>query len=126
MPGPEGFAYALLRIVPCLERGERLNAGVVLYCRRLGFLAARAHLDEERLAVLDAGCDPAAVRRALDAIVAVAAGAGDGPLSRLDPPDRFGWIAAPSSTVVQPSPVHTGLTTDPQADLDRLFDRLVG
>jgi hypothetical protein len=126
VPGPEGFAYAVLRVVPRVERGERLNAGVVLYCRRLGFLAARTRLDEERLRALDPGCDPAAVRPALDAIVEVAAGTGDGPLSRLDPSDRFGWITAPSSTIVQPSPVHTGLTTDPQGDLDRLFARLVG
>jgi hypothetical protein len=125
MPAPEGFAYAVLRIVPRVERGERLNVGVVLYCRRLGFLAARVQLDEQRLHALAPDCDPAAVRPTLDSIVAVAAGTGDGPLSRLDPSDRFGWIAAPSSTIVQPSPVHTGLTTDPQADLDRLFAQLV-
>jgi hypothetical protein len=125
VPGPEGFAYAVLRVVPRIERGERLNVGVVLYCRRLAFLAARVRLDEERLRAIDPGCDPAAVRPALDALVAVAAGAGDGPLSRLDPSDRFGWIVAPSSTMVQPSPVHTGLTSDPPADLDRLFARLV-
>jgi hypothetical protein len=125
VPAPEGFAYAVLRVVPRVERGERLNVGVVLYCRRRGFLAARAHLDEDRLRALDPGCDPAGVRPALDAIVAVAAGSGDGPLSRLDQSDRFGWIAAPSSTIVQPSPVHTGLTTDPAADLDRLFTQLV-
>ncbi|MFL5845851.1 MAG: DUF3037 domain-containing protein [Solirubrobacteraceae bacterium] len=126
MPGAEGFAYAVLRIVPSVERGERLNVGVVLYCRRRGFLAARVHLDEDRLRAVSPDCDPAAVRPALDSIVAVAAGDGDTPLSRLDQSDRFGWIAAPSSTIVQPSPVHTGLTTDPQADLDRLFARLVG
>ena len=126
MPGAEGFAYAVLRVVPRLERGERLNVGVVLYCRRLGFLAARVALDEERLRALDPGCDPAAVRPALDAVVAVAAGIGDGPLSRLEASERFGWITAPSSTVIQPSAVHTGLTTDPAADLDRLFARLVG
>lgn len=125
MPGAEGFQYAILRVVPRVERGECMNVGVVLYCRRLRFLAARVALDPERLRALDASCDPAAVQAALDAIVAVAAASGDGPLSRLDPSDRFGWIAAPSSTVVQPSPVHTGLTTDPAADLDRLFAKLV-
>lgn len=126
MPGPEAFQYAILRVVPRIERGECLNVGVVLYCRRLGFLAARIALDEQRLRALDPGCDPVALRPVLDAIAAVAAGTGDGPLSRLEASERFGWIAAPSSTVVQPSPVHTGLTTDPQADLDRLFARLVG
>ena len=126
MPGPEGFQYAVLRVVPRVERGERINAGVVLYCRRLGFLGARIGLDEARLRALDPGCDPAAVRPALEAIVAVADGTGNGPLSRLDASDRFGWIVAPSSTIVQPSPVHTGLTTDPRADVDRLFAKLVG
>jgi hypothetical protein len=126
MPAPEGFQYAVLRVVPRVERGERLNVGVVLYCRRRGFLGACVALDEARLRALDPDCDPAGVRPALDAIVAVAHGTGDGPLSRLEASDRFGWIAAPSSTIVQPSPVHTGLTTDPQADLDRLFARLVG
>ena len=125
MPGAEGFAYCVLRVVPDVERGERLNAGVVLFCRRLGFLAARVELDEARLRALAPGCDPAAVRAALDALVAVAEGAGDGALARMDPSDRFGWLAAPSSTIIQPSAVHTGLTTDPAADLDRLFERLV-
>ena len=126
MPGPEGFAYCVLRVVPSVERGEQLNAGVVLYCRRMGFLAARVALDEARLRALAPDCDPAGVRTVLDSIAAVAAGTGDDPLSRLDASDRFGWIAAPSSTIVQPSPVHTGLTEDPAAELDRLFAKLVG
>jgi hypothetical protein len=125
MPAAEGFAYAVLRVVPSVERGERLNAGVVLYCRRLRFLAARVQLDEARLRAVSPDCDPAGIRTVLDSIVSVAAGAGDDPLSRLDASDRFGWIAAPSSTIVQPSAVHTGLTSDPQAELDRLFAQLV-
>lgn len=125
MPGAEGFAYCVLRVVPDVERGERLNAGVVLYCRRLGFLAARVALDEARLRAIAPGCDPAAVRAALDALVAVAEGSGGGALAGMDPSDRFGWLAAPSSTIIQPSAVHTGLTSDPAADLDRLFARLV-
>ena len=126
MPGPEGFAYAILRVVTRVESGERLNAGVVLFCRRLGFLGARAELDAARLRALDPGCDPATVRGALDALVAVAHGEGDDPLARLDPSERFGWLAAPSSTIIQPSEVHTGLTEDPAAELDRLVARLVG
>jgi hypothetical protein len=126
VPGPEGFAYAILRVVPCVERGERLNAGVVLFCRRLGFLGAREALDEERLRALDPGCDAAVVRGALDALVAVAHGEGDDPLARLDPSERFGWLTAPSSTIIQPSEVHTGLTRDPAAELERLVARLVG
>jgi hypothetical protein len=127
VPGPEAFQYAILRVVPCLERGERLNVGVVLHCRRLRFLGARAQLDPARLAALDAGCDPAAVQATLDALVAVAAGdPAGGALARLDASERFGWLTAPASTVVQASAVHTGLTEDPAAELDHLFARLVG
>jgi hypothetical protein len=126
MPGPEGFAYAILRVVPRVERGEQLNAGVVLYCRRLKFLQARCELDEDRLRALAPDCPASEVRSVLDTIVAVAAGdPAGGALARMEPSDRFGWITAPSSTIVQPSPVHTGLTTDPAADLERLFAQLV-
>ena len=127
MPGPEGFSYTVLRVVPRIERGERLNVGVVLYCRRLGFLGARIELDEARLAALDPGCDAAALRPALAALAAVAAGEpAGGPVALLDASDRFGWLAAPSSTTIQAAPVHTGLTEDPAAELERLFARLVG
>lgn len=125
MPVPEAFQYAILRVVPRLERGERLNAGVVLYCRRRGFLDARVALDPARLCALDPRCDPETVRPALDALVRVARGEGNDALARLDASDRFGWLTAPSSTIVQPSRVHTGLTDDPAADLERLFARLV-
>jgi len=124
---PESFSYTIVRVVPRVERGERLNVGVVLYCRRRQFLAARIELDEARLAAIAPGCDAAQLRPALDALVAVAAGdPAGGPVARLDQSDRFGWLAAPSSTVIQPSAVHTGLSEDPAAELDRLFDRLVG
>jgi hypothetical protein len=123
---PEGFAYTVLQVVPDVERGERLNAGVVLFCRRRSFLAARVGLDDARLAALAPGCDPAGIRAALGALVAVAAGEdAGGALARLDRSERFGWLAAPSSTVIQPTAVHTGLTEDPAAELDRLFARLV-
>ena len=127
MPGPEPFSYAVLRVVPRIERGEQINAGVVLYCRRMQFLGLRFAVDEARLAALSPDCDPAAVRAVLEAMDAVARGddAG-GPLAALDASERFGWLTAPSSTIVQPSPVHTGLTEDPAADLDRLFAQLVG
>jgi hypothetical protein len=121
----EAFQYAVLQVVPRLERGERMNAGVVLFCRRRRFLAARVHLDEDRLRALDPAADPAALRRHLDALAAVAAGEGEDPVARLDRSERFHWLAAPSSTVVQPSPVHTGLTEDPAATLDKLFAALV-
>ena len=126
MPAAEPFSYAVLRVVPRIERGEQINVGVVLFCRRRQFLGLRAALDEAKLAAISPDCDPAAVRAVLEAMEAVAQGdAAGGPLARLDASERFGWLTAPASTIVQPSPVHTGLTEDPQADLDRLFAQLV-
>jgi hypothetical protein len=123
---PDQFAYAVLRVVPRVERGEQFNAGVVLFCRRRGFLAARVALDERRLAALAPGTHPADVREHLDALVRIAAGdPAGGPVSALPPSERFGWLVAPSSTIIQPSPVHTGVCDDPQRMLDRLFDELV-
>jgi Protein of unknown function (DUF3037) len=126
VPGREPFQYAALRIVPRVERGEAVNAGVVLFCRPLRFLGARTQLDEGLLRALAPDCDAAAVRAALEAIERIAAGdAAGGPLAGLPPSERFHWIVAPSSTMVQPGPVHTGLTDDPRRELDHLFRRLV-
>jgi len=122
----EAFSYALLRAVPSLARGEAVNVGVVLHSRRFRFLAARCEVDDARLRTLDPGVDVEAVRAHMAMIAGVAAGdPSSGPLAKLDASERFGWIVAPSSTLVQPSPVHTGLTDDPQATLDRLFTTLV-
>jgi hypothetical protein len=122
----EVFQYALLQVVPRVERGERINAGVVVFSRRHRFLAARVGLDRERLRALDPGADPGEVAGHLDALAAVAAGeSSGGAVAALEPSERFHWLAAPSSTVIQPSAVHTGLTDDPQATLDRLFEQLV-
>ncbi len=128
MPAPESlpFQYTILRVVPHVERGEQLNAGVVLYCPQRRYLAARVELDEVRLAALAPDCEPEGVRPHLESLAAVAAGdESAGPLARMSASERFGWLAAPSSTVVQPSPVHTGLTDDPDATLQRLFETLV-
>ena len=123
----ELFQYALLRVIPDLERGEALNAGVVLFCRRRGFLGARVGLDERRLAAIAPEADAAAIGRLLDGLRRGAAGDETaGQVARLEPSERFGWLTAPASTVVQPSAVHTGLGDDPAAMLDRLFTRLVG
>jgi len=120
------FQYAMVRVVPRIERGEFINAGVVLFCRQRRFLEARTTLDEARLAALAGDCDAAEVRSQLETLEAVAAGdAGGGAVAAMPQSERFHWMTAPASTIVQPSPVHTGLTTDPQADLDRLFERLV-
>jgi DUF3037 family protein len=122
----EPFQYALIRVVPRIDRGEFLNAGVVLFCRTRRFLGARVGLDADRLAALAPGSDPAGLQPHLDAIVAVAAGDPDaGPIAALPPSERFGWLVAPSSTVIQPSPVHTGMCEDPEATLEHLFATLV-
>jgi len=125
VPGSE-FQYALLRVVPRLERGEQINAGVVLFVRRAGFLAARVRLDEERLRALAPDVDPAPLARQLEAIVHVAAGdPAAGPIAQLPPSERFAWVVAPSSTAIQPSPVHMGLCGEPEETLARLFEELV-
>jgi hypothetical protein len=124
--GTKPFAYALLRVVPRAERGERLNVGVVLYSRQHGFLDMRAELDEARLAALDPGLDAEPVRERLEALRSVVCGEPEGgALAELPPSERFGWLVAPSSTIIQASEVHTGLTDDPAATLDRLFTTLV-
>jgi Protein of unknown function (DUF3037) len=124
--GADPFAYALVRVVPHVERGECLNAGVVLFCRQRAFLAARVGLDERRLAALAPDLDPAAVRPHLEAVPRIAAGdPAAGPIAALDRSERFGWLVAPSSTIIQPSAVHTGLSDDPAGMLDHLFVTLV-
>jgi len=120
------FAYALLRVMPRVERGERLNVGVVVYSRQHDFLDLRTHLDEARLAALDPELDPGPVRSRLDALRSIVCGEPEGgALAQLPPSERFGWLVAPSSTMIQPSEVHTGLTDDPAATLQRLFASLV-
>lgn len=126
MPAREPFQYAMVRVVPHVERGECLNAGVVLFCRALGFLGARVDLDERALAALAPDVAPSGVREQLAAVVAVAAGEdGGGPVAAMPASERFHWLVAPASTIVQPSAVHTGLTSDPTAELERLFAALV-
>ena len=126
MSGRSPFQYAALRIVPRVERGEAVNAGVVLFCRPMRFLGARTHLDDALLAALSPGCDPTEVRALLTTIERIADGSEDGgPIAALPASERFHWLVAPASTIVQAGPVHTGLTSDPPGELDRLFTRLV-
>ena len=128
MPGPADapFQYALLRVVPRIERGEAINAGVVLFARTRKYLDARVRLDTERLRVIAPDADVETIQKHLDARARIAAGAPDGgPIAQLDQSERFNWLVAPSSTVIQPSAVHTGLCPDPESTLQRLFERLV-
>ncbi|WP_043668061.1 DUF3037 domain-containing protein [Streptomyces xylophagus] len=120
------FEYALLRVVPRVERGEQINAGVLVYCRAQSYVGARTHLDEARLLALDPAADVAGIRAALGAVEGVCAGGeAAGQAAADDAGRRFRWLIAPRSTVVQPGPVHTGLTVDPAAEAERLLDLLV-
>ncbi|MET7737780.1 DUF3037 domain-containing protein [Streptomyces sp. NPDC005402] len=120
------YEYALLRVVPRIERGECINAGVLVYCRAKAYVGVRTHLDEDRLRALDPDADAAGVRAALRAVEAVCEGReAAGPAARDDAGRRFRWLVAPRSAIVQPGPVHTGLTLDPAAEPERLLDLLV-
>lgn len=122
----EFFEYALIRVIPRVDRGECINAGVVLYSQAFDFLGARTHLDVPRLCALDPTADSVQTRAALSAWELVCAGApGAGPAGHEPLGRRFRWLTAPRSAVVQPGPVHGGLTANPAAELDRLFDLLV-
>jgi hypothetical protein len=121
-----GFQYVVLRCVPRVDREEFVNVGVVLYCQQADFLEARCHVDAERIAALAPDLDLDAVRSALAAVEAVSRGdESAGAAGRTPLGTRFGFITAPRSTVVQPGPIHGGLTTDPARELDHLLDRLV-
>ncbi|MFN8619548.1 MAG: DUF3037 domain-containing protein [Chloroflexota bacterium] len=120
------FQYAVVRVVPRVERGEGFNAGVIVFCRPKRFLAARVALDRELLARFAPQCDPDVVERHLQLIPALAAGdPAAGPLAALSQPERFHWLVAPASTVVQPAEVHTGMSADPAGTLEHLFALLV-
>jgi hypothetical protein len=123
---PSPFSYAIYRVVPRVERGERMNVGVVLFSRPLGFLAARTHLDTERLAAFWPELDADSLRPHLAALERIAAGdPAGGPIAELDETARFHWLVSPSSTIIQPSAVHTGLCGEPARELDKLFTSLV-
>jgi len=118
----EVFEYALVRVVPRVERGEAVNAGVIVYSKPFRFLGCRIELDEARLLALAPAADVAAVRAALAAFERACT---EGPLADRPLGERFRWLTAPRSAIVQPGPVHGGITANPSAELDRLFARLV-
>lgn len=124
--GADAFSYAIFRLVPRVERGERINVGVAVLCVPLRYAGARTALDERRAAALWPELDLALVRRQLTAIELIAAGEpAAGPIAALEPAQRFHWLVSPASTIIQPSAVHTGLCGRPEEQLDRLFDSLV-
>jgi len=126
MPAASTFDYAVVRVVPRVEREEFINAGVILFCRPRRFLAARMALDVPLLLAVDPECDPVEVQFQLDVIPRICAGGPEAaPIGLLAQAERFHWLSAPRSTIIQPSPVHSGLCTDPAAALDHLLATMV-
>jgi DUF3037 family protein len=126
---PEPFEYAVLRVVPRVERGEGVNVGVVVFCRTRGYLGARLELGPRQraaLAALAVDLDLEAIQAHLDELVRIVEGDPEGgPIAMLDAPERFRWVTSPSSTMIQPSEVHGGVTESPEGSLEDLFQRLV-
>ncbi len=123
---PRPFDYAIIRVVPRVERGEQINAGVVVSCPTAGYLGARVELDHARLSALAPDADVAEIEQALAIIPLIAAGdPKGGPIAALPRSERFHWLVAPRSAIIQPSVVHTGICDDPEAVLDQLLARLV-
>jgi hypothetical protein len=126
VPAEYTYDYAIIRVVPRVDRGEQVNVGVILSCADTDFLDARIEVDEEVLRAIDPDVDLAAVRANLEVIPAVCRGGPDsGPIGMLPLRNRFRWLVAPRSTIIQPSAVHTGRTADPAACLEHLMDRVV-
>jgi len=124
--GEHAYDYAIIRVVPRVERGEMINVGVVLSCPAVDFLEAGIDVDEPRLRALDDTLDVEAIRAHLASIPVVCRGGADaGPLGDLPQRNRFHWLVSPRSTIIQMSPVHTGRTSDPAAALRRLMDTMV-
>jgi hypothetical protein len=120
------YDYAIVRVVPRVERGEFVNAGIILSCDVERILQASIELDEAALLALDADVDLDMVRSILATIPAICAGgSGAGPIGKLSARERFHWLVAPRSTIVQTSPVHTGQCSDPREALEHLMDRMI-
>ena len=126
MPALASYDDASVRVVPRVDREEFVNAGVILFCLARDYLDARVWVDEQRLRALSPDLDLALVRRHLEAIPRICAGAADaGPIATLSRRERFHWLVSPRSTIIQVSPVHSGLCESPERTLDELFERLV-
>ena len=126
MPARSSFDYAVVRVVPRVDRGEMINAGVILFCLERDFLAARVEVNEPRLRALWPDTDLELVRQHLEAIPRICAGSPEGgPIARLTIRERFRWLVAPRSTILQVSPVHAGLCECPERGLEELFRQMV-
>ncbi len=126
MPALASFEYTVLRIAPSIEREEFVNAGVLLFCKHLRFLGARIALDASRVLALEPKADIAGIQSQLDLVHEIVAGGPQaGEIGELPPGERFRWLASPRNTIVQPSPVHPGISIDPQVALDSIFERVI-
>ena len=126
MHAPNSYDYALIRLVPSVERGECLNVGVILFCRTLGFLGARIHLNATRALALSPDLDLAAIQQQLDTMMLICKGGPEaGDLGKMSQSERFQWLVSPRSTVIQISPVHEGVGDDPQSALEHLLKTMV-
>ncbi len=126
MPSRSAFTYAVLRIVPDIEREEFVNAGLILFARERRFLRARTDVDLSALASLNEDCDLDAIRAQLELVQAIASGTTDVvPFAGMSQSERFHWLTTPRSTLVQPGPLHAGITDDPDATFDHLYGLLV-
>ncbi len=126
MPALVSYDYATLRVVPRVERGEFINAGVILFSMERGFLGSRIAVDRQRLMALAPDVDVELIERHMDAISRICAGASDaGPIARMPARERFHWLVSPRSTVIQVSKVHSGMSAAPEQTLEELFRRLV-
>ncbi len=126
MPARNSYDYALVRLVPHVERGECINTGVILFCRTRQFLGSLIHLDSERALALAPHLDLDVVRQHLERIPLVCAGGEQaGSIGLLSQPERFHWLVSPRSTIIQTSAVHSGLCEDPQKELEELFKEMV-
>ena len=126
MHAPNSYDYALIQLVPSVERGECLNIGVILFCRTLDFLGARIHLNATRLLALSPDLDLAAIQQQLDTIMLICEGGPEaGLLGKMSQSERFHWLVSPRSTIIQISPTHEGMCDDPEAALDHLLKTMV-
>ena len=126
MPGPNSFDYAVVRVVPRVERGEFINVGIILICRAKRYLRAKIELNEARLLALFPGIDLAELKEHLEVIPKICAGTPDsGPIGQLSQQERFHWLVAPRSTIIQVSPPHAGFCSAPDNTLEDLLNLLV-
>lgn len=126
MPTNSSYDYAIIRVVPHVERGECINVGIILFCRTRRFLGMRTHLDQQRLSILAPQLDLSAVQQQLEHLEKICYGKKEsGPLGELSPSERFHWLVSPRSTIIQTSSVHCGICNNPEAELQKLLKKLV-